>query len=162
MQSLQVRTGLDAELVGECLPALRGHLEGLGMTAGPVQSLHEMSPGALAGRVGGDECPQRGEIDRCARAELCLSPLLPHGQAFLVQAGRSDGEGPADPSQRRPTPQVEALGEQRGGLCVSAVRGRCAPLGGQLREAVPVRPGGRHPDPIPGRLGLDHIAEGAA
>lgn len=60
VQSLQVRTGLDAELVGECLPALREHLEGLGMTAGPVQSLHEVSPGALAGRVGGDECAQLG------------------------------------------------------------------------------------------------------
>ena len=128
LQPLQVRAGLQSQLLDQQPVALPVHLQRLGLASRAVQGQHQPLPQPLPQRMA---CDQGGQLPHqagvAAEGQLDLGEVLDGGQPLLLQAGRLGlGEHRVDPGQGRPPPQLQA-----------------GPVGGRGR--LQVAPGGVRP-----------------
>jgi len=81
VEPLQLRPGIDAELVGDHLPGPAIGRQRLGTAPGRVERLDEEAPQPLLKRLIGKEPAQLGhELGVPTAAEVCLDPQLERGQ----------------------------------------------------------------------------------
>ena len=86
LQLLQGRARLDPELVDEQPARLLVHLQRLRLTAGAVESEHQLPAQALAQGMRGDERPHlSNELCTASGREVGLDSLLEAGQSELVE-----------------------------------------------------------------------------
>ena len=157
LELLQLRRGVEAELVGEREPGGPVDLERLGLAAAAVQRKHQLAAQPLAQRMEGDELLQLAD-DRSvpAERELCVDPLFLGSDAQLVETRRLEpGEFLLlEVGERRAAPEVERLAQQprrRGGL-------RRSRLLQEPLEAVAVDRVATDREPVAGRVSDEHVA----
>ena len=116
VERLQLRPGLDPELLDERPPRIVVGGERLGLAAAPVEREHQVRAQPLAQRVRADERLDLGhELGVRAQLEVGGDPLLEHAEAQILE--------PVDlglrerlqlhVGQRRPAPERERLAEEQ-------------------------------------------------
>ena len=114
LERLELRPGLDAELVHEPAAEIAIHGEGLGLAPARIEGTHELAREPLAKWTVGDERLQlRDELVVVAEREVGIDALLERRQARLFEpACRSLREGlVGDLRQRRAAPEGESLAQ---------------------------------------------------
>ena len=161
LQSPELGTRLQAELVGQvCADALIG-IEGVGLPAAAIEREHQLTGKPLAGRMRGDELlqltgerrvPTGGQIGLDAQLER-LEPLFlqARDRGLGERLGRQVGE-------RRPAPQSQGLAHHGGGLLGLPCGERSPSLLDELREALRVELAGSQTQAIARRRRLDDVA----
>ena len=160
LETAELGCRLDAELLDEGLAGLPVDLEGLRLTARPVERDHQSAGQALANAMLGDERAQLSDqLDVTTEREVGLDPLFERRQPDLLQP--SDGDlrerFVVEVGQRRAAPQREGIAQKLARLPGIA---RCAGescLLAQSLEPAQVELIGRQADQVAGRAGLDRI-----
>jgi hypothetical protein len=115
LQLLQLRAGLDPELLDEAHPRRLVGVERLRLPAGAVEREHQQAPEGLAQRVLADERVELADdVAVAAELEVGVDPLLERNKAQLLQPVRVrlrpcvEGEL----GERRAAPEAERLAER--------------------------------------------------
>ena len=88
LQPLQVRAGLQFQLLDQQPVALPVHLQRLGLASRAVQGQHQPLPQPLPQRMACDQGPSSHQAGVAAQGQLDLGEVLHGGQPALLQAGR--------------------------------------------------------------------------
>ena len=116
LELLQLRRGVEPELVGECEPRGAVDLERLGLPAAAIEREHQLAAQSLAERVGGDQGLELADERRvAAELELGVDPLLERGEAQLVEPRGLEAREVllVEIGERGAAPEGERLGQER-------------------------------------------------
>jgi hypothetical protein len=116
LESPQVRTGLERQLLRQHTVRLAEGLEGVGLAATAVQREHQLAPQPLPERVLLERRSQRGDdLAMVSQRERCLELLLERIDPKRLKPPRLRAEPGCvgEPLQRRAAPQLQ---RQRNGL----------------------------------------------
>src|SRR5262245_65919676 len=160
LELAQVRTGLDAELLGETEPARTVDGERVGQPSGSVEAEHELADQSFAIRVGiGEALELANEVDASSELDLGIGARFEREDPLLLQALRfGDQVLRLEIGERPSTPEAESRIQLR------ARRGQVARSVGDTRfpdqgiKAVEIELAGLDPKQITGRATLDAIA----
>ena len=136
LELLELRAGIDAELLEEQLPRGPARRERVHLPAGAVERERMLDAKALAVRLGGDQplelrhelvVPAEGELSVVAKLERAQPPLLELRRLRLVDGlARKVGERRADPERQAraadPPPPLPARPAARAAAAVSTSR----------------------------------------
>jgi hypothetical protein len=155
VQPLQLRRGVDAQLLSQHLPPLLVDPKRVGLATRPVQRHHQQPTKALPGRLGRHQplqLPHQAAMP--TRGQPHLDQRLHRPQAQLLQPRRRSlrPRPIRELGQRRPPPQPQRRLQQPGRLGPSDLPG----LGHQPLEPGRVHPPRLHHQPIPRRAGHHH------
>jgi hypothetical protein len=160
---LELRGGVDAELLGQPGPQPLVRPEGVGLAATQGQGAQQLAAEPLRQRVGGHQLLQLGHQPVAGPGgQVGLDPVLQGPQAQVLQPGhgRAGEPGVGHLGQGRPPPQVQGLAQQRPGP--HRVAGQLlAPGPGQGLEADRVHRLGGHGQPVAARGGLHRARQQA-
>ena len=117
LEPAQLVARLEAELVGEELPAAAIRIEGLGLPARAVEREHQLRPTAFSQRVLPNESFQlRDHLRVAAELEVGVDPLLERrGAAVLELRPLGPGDRIVEIGERRTAPEGECLAQPLGG-----------------------------------------------
>jgi hypothetical protein len=161
VEVLQLRAGVDTQLLAQRPPQGAEPLQCLGLPAIPIARQQQLPPAALAQRVAGDHDLQLpDQVVMAAQRQLSLGQILPRGLAQLLQPSglRLRERQICELCQRPPAPQRQRLTQQpRRGRRVA--RGLAA-LGDQPLGQARVHQVGWCLQPVPRGVGEDPHALG--
>ena len=160
LQSAQVGSGLDAELVGQQSAGPLVGLEGVALTPRPVQSEHQLTPQPFTERLLAQQCLDLAhQLGRLASGQIRVHPVLHQPQTQLLQA-TALGDARLDLAElpkRLTPPQAQRLSQRRGRRVVAADQLVRSPLG-QLPEPCGVELGGIEPQLVAAANRYQHRA----
>ena len=163
LKRLQLGARLEAQLVHEGSPRLTVSLQRLGLATCAIEREHELTPRALPQRLLRDERSRvADDLVVVTRGKLEVDAILDRRGSRLLQAAdlRLGDRFQRHVGQRRPAPQRQGLGENRGGLRQPPVRPGATGGLHQLLEAGEVELVVTGRDQVAGRAGQEDIVAG--
>ena len=160
LEVAQLGPGLDGELRDQRLTSAPVGVERLRLAARAIEREHQLSPEALAQRLGRDEAFELADELRSApRGELRLDAVLHRvqAQAFEPSGLGLDERLESDVAQGLAAPEPECSTEPLGGAPGIATLERVTALGRQPLEALEVQLPGRRLQHVPRRARCDRV-----
>jgi hypothetical protein len=152
LETMQLGTGLETELLDEGAPCVGVRLECFGLAAGSVEGEHELGAETLAQRVSPDEGAELSDQLRVsAEREVGVDPCLQRRQPLVLELGERIARERLvlEIRQRPAAPEVERPTERSRRFLGLAVPELAPAFLDQQAEALEV-------DPI--RLDVEHVA----
>ena len=161
LERLQLDAGIEAELVEQVCAGLTLGLQGVDLTAGPIEGDDELGPKSFAHRMTGHQLDEVcNDVGMVAGRQLAVDEALVRGQLQLLQAGdRVPGEPVVlEVRQRRAAPETDCGTKSIAGGGVVAFRRRRATLGDESLEAAGVDHVGIDEQDVPRAVPADDVS----